>query len=155
MKKENFVRVREICGGWGIYETSTAQKQMLYAISEAGELAKSLAKDDREQARDDIGDVLVCLINAYHIGKYGNELEDQADFEDLGIGSVSAFGELIEDFGYRIRTGSHVSAQSCDYLATIASNLMLSLDECLEQAISELEKRKGKMVNGVFVKESL
>lgn len=29
----------------------------------------------------------------------------------------------------------------------------LTLDECLEQAYNEIAGRKGKMVNGVFVKE--
>jgi len=153
MKKENFVRVREICGGWGLYTSSNEQTQLLYAISEAGELAKSIAMNDRDAARDDIGDILVCLINAYELGRRHNKLEFQADFIANLNSSILAFSDLLNDLGGAIlHGGGYISM--CDNLATIASNLMLTIDECIEQAISEIEKRKGKIVNGVFVKEA-
>ena len=83
MNNENrFFRVREICGAWGLYENgnSTEQMQILKAISEAGELADSIAKNNREQAKDDLGDILVCLINAYRLSGAKNNLEEQVSF---------------------------------------------------------------------------
>ena len=147
-----FDRVREICGGWGLYENSTERTQLLYAISEAGELAKSIAKNDREAARDDIGDIIVCLINAYEISDRKNKLEDQVDFETNHKGILLSFSDLLNDLGGAILHGAGYGSM-CDNLASIASNLMLTIDECLDQSISEIEKRKGKMVNGVFCKE--
>jgi hypothetical protein len=148
----NFDRVREICSGWGLYENSTEITQILYAVSEAGELAKSIAKNDREQARDDIGDVLVCLINAYELSGRKNKLEHQVDFE-IGTSSTNeAFADLLNDLGQSIVCGGAYMSM-CGNLATIASNMLLTIDECLLQAISEIEKRKGRIVNGVFVKE--
>lgn len=45
----------------GIYQHSTAQAQTLKAVSEMGELADNVLKG--RDVRDDIGDVIVCLIN--------------------------------------------------------------------------------------------
>jgi NTP pyrophosphatase (non-canonical NTP hydrolase) len=149
----NFDRVREICSGWGLYQVSTELTQILYAVSEAGELAKSIAKNDREQARDDIGDVLVCLINAYELSGNENHLEDQVDFEIKQLDNLTAFGLLIEGFGSQIINNSFRYSGVAISIATIASNMLLTIDECLLQAISEIEKRKGKIVNGVFVKD--
>jgi hypothetical protein len=147
-----FDRVREICGGWGLYENSTEQTQILYAISEAGELAKSIAKNDREAAKDDIGDILVCLINAYELDGNKNKLEDQADFILFELSNIYLLAELLIDLSQSLFSASNYSSM-CDNLASIADNFGLTIDECLDQAISQIEKRKGKIVNGVFCKE--
>lgn len=56
---ENLVRI------WaqarGVYEHSTPQAQTLKAMSELGELTDNILKG--RDVRDDIGDVIVCLIN--------------------------------------------------------------------------------------------
>ena len=147
-----FDRVREICGGWGLYENSTEQTQILYAISEAGELAKSIAKNDREAAKDDIGDILVCLINAYELSNNKNKLEDQAEFLLFKQSNIELLADLLIDFS-RSLLGSDNYQNMCDNLSSIADNMNLTIDECLGQAISQIEKRKGKIVNGVFCKE--
>jgi NTP pyrophosphatase (non-canonical NTP hydrolase) len=46
-----------------IIPNSTPQTQLLKAFSEMGELADATIKNDREDAMDAVGDVLVCLIN--------------------------------------------------------------------------------------------
>lgn len=57
----------------GIYEHSTPQAQALKAVSEIGEVADAVIKDDRDALIDGIGDVVVCLINLAHME--GLELE--------------------------------------------------------------------------------
>jgi NTP pyrophosphatase (non-canonical NTP hydrolase) len=42
---------------------STPQAQFLKMVSEMGELADGIGKQDRELIIDSVGDVLVCLIN--------------------------------------------------------------------------------------------
>lgn len=42
---------------------STPQAQFLKAVSEMGELADALAKNDRAATQDAVGDVMVCLVN--------------------------------------------------------------------------------------------
>lgn len=39
-------------------------------------------------------------------------------------------------------------------LIILASQNGLSLEECLQMAYDEIKGRKGKMINGVFIKES-
>ena len=46
-----------------IIPNSTPATQLLKAISEMGELADATIKNNREDAMDAVGDVLVCLIN--------------------------------------------------------------------------------------------
>src|SRR5690554_5846498 len=47
----------------GIYEHSTPEAQLLKALSELGELADAVVKNDREALKDAIGDVAVCMVN--------------------------------------------------------------------------------------------
>jgi len=46
-----------------IIPNSTAEVQLLKAISEMGELADATIKNDQEAIVDAVGDVMVCLIN--------------------------------------------------------------------------------------------
>ena len=87
--------------GWhhdrNLIEGSTDKDQYLKLIQEAGELSDNICKG--KDIKDDIGDMLVVLIN-------------------------------------------------------IAERNGLSLTECLLEAWHDIKDRKGRMVDGVFVKES-
>jgi NTP pyrophosphatase (non-canonical NTP hydrolase) len=76
---------------------STDKDQVLKLIQEVGELSDNVCKGN--DVRDDIGDILVILLN------------------------------IIERQG-------------------------LTLGECLEVAYNDIKDRKGKMINGIFVKEA-
>lgn len=80
-----------------LVDGATNQSQFMKLISEAGELANNLAKG--KDCRDDIGDMIVVLIN------------------------------IAERNGYTI-------------------------EECLAKAWNDIKDRKGKMVNGTFVKDT-
>jgi len=80
-----------------LIDGSTDQAQFVKLIEEAGELAKNIGR--KQDIRDDIGDMIVVLIN-------------------------------------------------------IAERNGLSLKECVEYAWDDIKDRKGKMVDGVFVKEA-
>lgn len=79
-----------------LFTASDQKTQMLKCVSEIGELADNVAKS--RDIKDDIGDVLVTLINV-------------ARFDGLDI------------------------------------------QECLEHAYEEIKDRKGKFINGTFIKE--
>lgn len=80
-----------------LIDGATNQSQFMKLISEAGELANNLAKG--KDCRDDIGDMIVVLVN------------------------------IAERHGYTI-------------------------EECLAQAWDDIKDRKGRMINGTFVKEA-
>lgn len=69
----------------GIFRHSTPQAQALKAVSEMGELADAVIKGNRDDLKDGIGDVVVCLINLAHME--GLDLE----------GCLSAAWEEIKD----------------------------------------------------------
>ena len=75
------------------------EKQMLKVVEEVGEVAAALARNNKNDLRDGIGDVVVTLV-------------------------------------------------------ILAKQNDMDLYECLNQAYNEIKDRKGKNVNGVFVKES-
>tara|TARA_B100000900_G_scaffold339436_1_gene301905 strand:- start:473 stop:775 length:303 start_codon:yes stop_codon:yes gene_type:complete len=75
---------------------STDKDQYMKLIQEAGELSDSLCKD--KDIRDDIGDIMVVLINIM-----------------------------------------------------VRNNL--TMNECLSIAYDDIKDRKGKMIDGIFVKE--
>lgn len=75
------------------------EKQMLKVIEEVGEVGAALARNNKNDLRDGIGDVVVTLV-------------------------------------------------------ILAMQNDMDLYECLNQAYNEIKDRKGKNVNGVFVKES-
>ena len=79
-----------------LIDGSTDKDQYLKLVSEVGELGDSIAKG--EDIKDDIGDILVVLVN-------------------------------------------------------IATRNNTTLSSCLRVAYEDIKDRKGKMVDGVFVKE--
>ena len=80
-------------------DQADSAKQYLKVAEEVGEVAAALARNDKHELEDGIGDVLVTLI---------------------------------------------ILGQQND----------LSIERCLNTAYQEIADRKGKMVNGVFVKEA-
>ena len=97
MKENN---LEKLIGQWhrdrNLIDGSTDKDQFMKLLQEVGELSDSLCKG--KDFRDDVGDIMVVLINIL------------------------------------VRNG-------------------LTIDECLEIAYNDIKDRKGKMVDGVFIKE--
>ena len=79
---------------------------------------------------------------------------ESSDPKTQALKTVSEVGELADN----IAKGRHEAAQ--DDIGDIVVTLIIlcemigtNLHECLEVAYNEISKRKGRMVNGVFVKE--
>ena len=97
MTEKNY---EELIGQWhrdrNLIDGSTDKDQYMKLIQEAGELSASLCKS--KDVRDDIGDMMVVLINIM-----------------------------------------------------VRNNL--TIQECLSVAYDDIKNRKGKMIDGIFVKE--
>ena len=93
---ELIISIREWHHDRNLIHGSTEKDQVLKLIQEVGELSDSLCKS--KDFRDDVGDIMVVLINIL-----------------------------------------------------VRNNL--TMDECLKVAYEDIKDRKGKMVDGVFVKE--
>ena len=146
----------------GIYEHSTALAQALKAVSEVGELADAVIKNDKAALIDAIGDVAVCLVNVARIR--GEEISDTSF--NLGIPNnplpeqQAAFiayhvSDLASDLVHAPElTGEHNTTHAFACMTCLAEYIGSSLDQCCESAWIEIKDRKGRMVaGGAFVKE--
>jgi len=92
-----FDLIREWAEERGIYESGDAKTQYVKLMEEAGEVGRAVLKNDDEEIKDGIGDMVVVLTNL---------------------------------------------AELCG----------LTIEECIGSAYDEISNRKGKMINGTFVK---
>jgi len=138
--QQRIARIQEICGAWGLYEpgNSSAIKQALKATSEIGELADAVLKNDIDEIKDAIGDIFVCWVNMYKLDGYE-------------IKSMTASSNAFDRES--IILSMRGDASSLLDLEFIAESYGLTLLECIDAAIEVISKRKGKIINGAFVKD--
>lgn len=139
-------------------DKADSKKQMLKLYEEFGELASGLAKGNKEVVKDSIGDVVVVLI----ILAQQQGLEKISDFcvifNHLSINDLMPrAAELIGLISLRVRKTNDeieeyiVRLISC--LRTVAKYENLKFEDCLSQAWNEIKDRKGKLIDGAWVKE--
>lgn len=99
----NFEKLHEFIIKWAndrkIINPKNVSNQFIKVTEELGEIAEGINKNNREQIKDSLGDIMVTLI-------------------------------------------------------ILAQDLNLDLLDCLNSAYKVIQNRKGKTINGVFVKES-
>ncbi|HDR1050764.1 MazG-like family protein [Pasteurella multocida] len=143
---------------------STPQKQFLKLMEEFGELCGGVAKGKLDVTKDSIGDCFVVLVIL------AQQLKVDIDFEyifdvtyknlkntnDDPIVSMVLFsaraGGLANSIGYE-NDPSFELAGMFSLLVLISSKLYLNLTDCAQHAYNQIKDRKGKMIDGVFVKE--
>jgi DNA phosphorothioation-dependent restriction protein DptG len=103
--------------------------------------------------RQSANETLEKLVNRIKNWHYDRNLIDGATDKDQLAKLIQEMGELSDN----ICKGKDVADDIGDImvvLINIAERNGLSLRHCLEVAYSDIKDRKGKMVDGVFVKES-
>lgn len=139
-------------------DKADSKKQMLKLYEEFGELASGLAKGNKEVVKDSIGDVVVVLI----ILAQQKGVESISDFcviydHLLTSDLMPRASEYVGLISLRIRKTNDeieeyiVRLISC--LRTIAKYENLKFEDCLSQSWNEIKDRKGKLIDGVWVKE--
>lgn len=85
----------------GILAHSTPTAQLLKAFEEMGELASATAKNRRDEMKDAVGDVLVCLIN-------------YAALQDIDLTSclALAYSEIKDRRGHMNKNGVFVKEEA-------------------------------------------
>lgn len=151
--------------------------QMLKLNEEWGELNAGKAKSDKPKLEDSIGDVLVVLIILSQQMQFEN-IEQLVDPTQSGYGQytpkdvstdmlllygakeigliASSLIDLIHNPGIintRTQIQFHIRNLS-GVLYKAAINEDTDMVACLEIAWNEIKNRQGKMVDGVFVKDS-
>lgn len=138
-------------------DKADSKKQMLKLYEEFGELASGIAKRNKEVVKDSIGDVVVVLIilaqqqgvrliSDFELSHENISKENVVLEASEYIGAVSNFVKRnMQCKGYIVHTIA--------YLRLIAKDENLKFEDCLSLAWNEIKDRKGKLIDGVWVKE--
>lgn len=140
-----------------IDKKGTIQGQAMKTIEEMSELIKGICKNDIDLIKDSIGDVYVTLVIGCMLN---NNVICQNYVQDFGRYRTKE--NMIEKISGQILNLSVCYEPYKDsfvlklvrLLESIAFEYNTDLRECVELAYNEISRRKGKMINGVFVKEA-
>lgn len=139
----------------------TVEAQAIKTVEELSELIKAICKDKKEDIIDSIGDVYVTLV-------IGNMLDNQFDLKSIYEFATVGFNNPFENIAKEellidliVTTGNFLESkylkfnvfQIIRYLIMTSYNYDLDFTECVESAYNTIKNRKGKLVNGTYVKE--
>lgn len=145
---------------------STPQKQFIKLMEEFGELCSGVSKNKVDVVKDSIGDCFVVMVILTRQFNRNDLLDDMGyvyehpNFSGDGklerslIDTAKAFlsfffeSERRELFKAEMSFGIGILG-----LKEAADYFELDFDECVQAAWEEIKDRKGKMIDGVFVKE--
>ncbi|QNS14269.1 MazG-like family protein [Mannheimia bovis] len=151
-----------------LIDGSTPQKQFVKLMEEFGELCSGVSKNKSDVIIDSIGDCLVVTIilacqiraNRWFIEKAVVDADYSTENNEfICIRLAGVLGNLSKLLMFRNGTFHRNEVYSNFYeiayfLNKLALNKEMDLGKCLDAAWQEIKDRKGKMINGVFVKES-
>ena len=144
-------------------EQGDIDKQGLKLIEETGELVSGYLKGKHDVIMDSIGDVAVVVVGYAMMAGVNPEqvfFTKKDDYKPFNNVSTliwmlvdNAFqAKVSKDLG--IETGIQYSLSNIIfYLESICKELGYDFVSCFEQAYNEIKDRKGRWVNGSFVKE--
>lgn len=144
-------------------------KQLWKLVEENGELAAGVLKGKNELIEDAAGDMVVVMtIMLMQLGgDIKNSFKDLEEWPLLSslednkgmhfiLESISDMSESLQDKD-EYGLVQHMEDKVLDVLAGVASicrNHDLFIHECIDVAYTEIKDRKGKTINGSFVKEA-
>lgn len=134
-------------------------KQFEKLMEEAGELFEGIAKGKNELIYDALGDIQVVLIGLEQQIRNGAEIEATVQELELLL-MVSSLGNLAQKLYKHVFHKETKQPLIKPDLIMLHSNIhsiaihnCTTADTCLQIAYDEIKDRKGKMIDGVFVKE--
>lgn len=141
------------------------ERQLLKLYEEFGELAAGISKNDVPLIKDSVGDVFVVLvILAQQLDIDFNDIEECAKYSYAAFGTVEGHMMRFQrTLGYLTDAidNSNISEtlRLCLFLAyenldDLCNSLDVKLNDCVRLAYEVIKDRKGKVINGTFVKES-
>lgn len=135
----------------------TAQpiKQYDKLIEEFGELVQGLNKNNIELIKDSIGDMYVVLVVMFTQLELDLPIQDNVNTTTDTVSYITNLSEI----GKALEKGNNLLVKiSVDGLLKkmklTCIEKQIGFEECVQIAYNEIRHRKGRMVNGVFVKES-
>lgn len=138
-------------------QTQDPNKQFLKLYEEIGELSRGLAENDEAVTKDSIGDIVVVLIElTLQLGiKTADIFPENSTFVLLNAAKKEDYFVLVMDqslVAYFNRQDYQLKNVVYE-LMRVAYLLDYNFTDCLEIAYEEIKDRKGKLVDGVWIKE--
>lgn len=145
-------------------EQGDVDKQGLKLIEEIGELVSGYLKNKEDVIKDSIGDVAVVVIGYAMMAGVNPEFIffDRKDDYLPDFGGANAWIWMMMDSAFQAKVsqdlGLEISLKGnlrniILYLNLICKELGYDFTDCFEIAYNEIKDRKGKWIDGTFVKE--
>lgn len=157
---ENWAEARNLIEG------STPKKQFIKLMEEFGELCSGVSKNKIDVVKDSIGDCFVVMVilarqfnqnylldDMGYIYKHPN-FNGDGKLEKSLIDTADSFLSFFFESENRELFKAKISFGFCILgLKEAADYFELDFYECVKAAWDEIKDRKGRMIDGVFVKE--
>ncbi len=145
----------------GLDKNGTVEGQLIKTSEEVAELIIGISKGNLKLIKDSIGDVFVTIvigdliegnktdlvevINDYYKYQANARFEDK--YECIQTLMLN-YSDLLVDKTYSIAMHAKINT-----LIMVGELYKLDLVDCVETAYNEITDRKGRVINGTFVKE--
>lgn len=134
-------------------------KQSLKLSEEFGELCAGYLKKNEQLTKDSIGDCAVVIVGLALLikedvqGIFETSENDRDVMTCFGFlnKNISEFQLYQDYFAKEVRKSSLI--RTAIWLKSISNALGYNFEECFELAYQEIKDRKGKWIDGSFVKE--
>lgn len=145
-----------------LIEGSTPKKQFIKLMEEFGELCSGVSKNKIDVVKDSIGDCFVVMVILAAQRKKDEMLsvddiiEDFPGFDDDIENSLISSLRGLHRLHYELSSQEyikHLFDFSFIGLLEVADYFDLDIHDCVQSAWDEIKDRKGRMIDGVFVKE--
>lgn len=156
---ENWAEARNLIDG------STPEKQFIKLMEEFGELCSGVSKNKIDVVKDSIGDCFVVMVILARQFNQNDLLDDMGyiykhpNFKGDGKleRSLIDTADAFISFFFACKSKGNNPKMSFGFcilgLKEAADYFELDFDECVKAAWNEIKDRKGRMIDGVFVKE--
>ena len=163
-EKELIGKIEQWAEERNLIKGSSIKKQTLKMIEKFGELCGGVAKGNPNIIKDSIGDcfVVLTIINAQCRNESTETNANQSHLlEPTGHFRANSIEDALLRTAAKIGNFANITTPPDDWDVNCLSNYlfliskMVSLDfwDCVQCAYEQIKDRKGRMVNGVFVKD--
>jgi len=151
MESQYFENFRQWAYARNITQDSTPARQFSKLFEELGELGTAIAESNYALMEDAIGDIAVVLTVMAEMD--GFKLEETYLYQERP--DSASFERMTKSFAVLIytRTQFAYSAAVLQLKQYTKDCTDLKFEECLAAAWNQIKDRKGKLINGIFVKE--
>ena len=140
-----------------LIEGSTPQKQFIKLMEEFGELCSGVAKNKPDVIKDSIGDCFVVTVILKCQFKTNLFIRPSSFYKNLDVSLILA---RVARYAVLIPGNDLSEQEKLEIICGIVRNLInisilldVDFESCVQAALDEIKDRKGRMIDGVFVKE--